>query len=913
MKTPPSIDEMLPDLRSCGEEPERAVASTVREYLGKVREYLIGLHEEGLGGQLVIQKNSDLTDRLVRRLFSLAEESLLADHGELGNGLCIVAVGGFARREMSIHSDVDLLVAYKGELSPYVTAISERLQYWMWDAGLTVGCATRTPGQTVALGWEDNTVRTAVLTARFLCGDGEFFHEFSDAIRKELLPNLEEFIDAQFHQVKERHKRYGESAFLLQPNMKEGVGGLRDYHSAFWVTRVAHPTTRDLEDFLHVGLLTESEMREYREALNFIWRTRNELHYRTKRCTDQMSFELQELLAEGLEYGTSGESHAELPVERFMRDYYRHARAIENYSELIMQLCRARVRKTPDEPETREVEDGFRISNGYLEIPHTQHLRESPVRLLTAFAVSQDHDVPLSRMACRMVRHNLDLVDDAYRRDPEACDAFLKILSGDNRVMRSLMTMNDEGLMAAYLPEWQNIRYRWQHVVYHTYTVDVHTIFLIEELRRLGKGEYEHALPLLTELMLGVVDHAVLFIGCLYHDIGKGLGGDHSSLGTEMARDLVQRLGLSPERQARVLFLVKHHLLMSHLAQRRDLSDPSLILKFAQTCGDRKNLRNLYLLTFADIRASSQDAWTDWKGQLLTELFERTTELLEVGPHTRDRAVEMIEARVEIRRDGARGELRGLGVSDAKISDYFESMPRRYFIAHTPRQIARHARVVMRFAEGGLMSTSFREMRGDFSEFILCVKDTRALYSKVAGVLTSLQLNILGSHVYTSRSGFALEIYRLTTPKGGREEIEMAWSEFEEALQRVLSCQEEVENMVEIRRGARRHRKLPSQGKTSVVISNDESDFYTIADVTADDRIGLLYDLTTAISDCGLNIYVSKAATILDQVTDTFYLKDDAGKKVIDPERIDALRSALLEAAELGRGHDGGAGTTRGG
>lgn len=895
---PPSIDEMLPDLRSCGDEPERAVAATVRDYLGQVREYLVGLHQEGNGGQLVVQKNSDLMDRLVRRLFNLAEESLLADNGELERGLCVVAVGGFARREMSIHSDVDLLVAYQGELTPYVSSISERLQYWMWDAGLTVGCATRTPAETVTLGWEDNTVRTAVLSARFLCGDGEFFHEFSDAIRKELLPDLEEFMDAQLMQVKERHKRYGESAFLLQPNLKEGVGGLRDYHAAFWVARAAHPTTRDLEDFLHVGLLTESEMREYREALNFVWRTRNELHYRTRRCNDQMSFELQEALAEGLGYGVTGAAEGALPVERFMGDYYRHVRAIENYSELIMQLCRKRVRRDAVTPTSEEVEDGFRITDGELEIPHNQHLRERPVRMLSAFVVSQTHDVPLSRMARRMIRHNLDLIDDEYRRDPEAAQAFLDILSGENRVMRSLMTMNEEGVMVAYLPEWENILYRWQHVVYHTYTVDVHSIFLIEELRRLGKREYEHALPLLTELVSSVDDHAVLFIGCLYHDIAKGLGGDHSDLGVPRARALVERLGLSPERQKRVLFLVQHHLLMSHLAQRRDLSDPHLILNFAQTCGDRTNLRNLYLLTFADIRASSQDAWTDWKGQLLAELFERTAELLEVGPYRVDRAMEMIEARVEIRRDGARGELRGLGFSDAKISEYFEAMPRRYFISHTPRQIARHARVVMRFADDGVMSTSFREMRGDFTEFILCVKDTRGLYSKVAGVLTSLQLNILGAHVYTSREGFALEIYRLTTPKGGREEIEMAWSDFEKTLARVLRGEADVADMVASRRGGRPPRKLPSQGKASVEIANEESDFYTIVDVTADDRIGLLYDLTDAISRCDLSIYISKAATVLDQVTDTFYLKDEDRKKLVDPGRIEALRSSLLEAAE---------------
>ncbi len=912
MKPVPSIDEYLPDLRSCGPEPEKGIALRLKQYLAEVRDYLADYHRETASGQKVIEKNSDLIDRVVRRLFALAEEGLRADGGQLESGLCVVAVGGYARREMSICSDVDLLIVYEGELTPYVTAISERLQYWMWDAGLTVGCATRTAGDTVSLGWEDNTVRTAVLSARFLCGDGEFFHSFSDTIRRELLPDLEEFVDAQFRARHERYLRYGESAFLLQPNLKEGVGGLRDYHTAFWVARAAQPMTRDMEDFLHFGLLTEAEMREYRAALDFVWRVRNQLHLDTGRCSDQMSFELQEQVAEALGYGSISDGGAELSVEGFMRDYYRHVRAIENYSDLVMEQCRARVRKNADEPEAREVEHGFRLVGDHLEIRHFQDLREHPVRLLEVFSVAQKYDVPLSRMARRMVRQNLDLIDDAYRRDPECSAAFLAILSGENRVMRSLVTMNEEGVMAAYVPEWDHIVCRWQHVIYHTYTVDIHSIFLVEELRRLGKEEYEFQVPDLTELMHSVIDTGVLFLGCLFHDIGKGLGGDHSHKGIPRTEQFLDRLGLEPERRERVIFLVKYHLLMSHLAQRRDLSDSRLILDFARVCGDRKNLRNLYLLTFADVRASSRDAWTSWKGQLLRELFERTAELLEVGADNPEKAMELIEARVEVRRDGARGELRARGMDDTLISEYFDAMPRRYFISHTPRQIARHAEVVVEYGVDNVMSTANREMRGDFTEFIICTRDVQGLYSKVAGVFTACRINILGSHVYTAKSGFALEIYRLKTPTGGREERELAWSELRELLESVIKGERDVAEILSQRGGFRRRTQLPSRKSPTVIVSNEESEFYTIADVTTDDRTGLLYDLTDAIAHHGLDIYISKAATILDQVTDTFYLKDARGKKVSDPQVIVELQADLMEAAGRGDGASTGGGEARG-
>jgi len=905
----PSIDEHLRDLGAAGSAPDLEVPSRVRAYVEVVREHLASLHRKPDSGQIVNEANSDLTDRLVRRLFSLAEERVLDEGGEIETGLVVVAVGGYARREMSIHSDVDLLVLYRDELSPYVTAVAERLQYWLWDAGLSVGCATRTIADTVALGQEDDTVRTAVLTARFLCGDGEFFHEFADTIRGELLPDTEEFIRSRIENMSARHLQYGESLFLLQPNIKEGAGALRDYHTAFWVARGSQPTIRDHEDFLHFGLLTEPEMREYHGALEFLWRARNELHLLARRCDDQMSFELQEQVAEGLGYGSAEPEQAELPVECFMRDYYLAARNIKNYSDLVIEQCMARTTRSSASRGPRdqqEVEDGFRLASGQVEIPHAGHLRERPLRLISVFEVAQKYKMPLSRMARRLLRENLDLVDDAFRSNPENGACFLGLLKGDHRVMRTLTTMNEEGLLAAYLPEWEHIVCRWQHVIYHTYTVDVHSIFLVEELRRLWQGKYEAMLPALTDLMHAVEDREALYLGCLLHDIGKGFGGHHSAKGAKRARPCVERLGMSPERVDRVIFLVEHHLLMSHIAQRRDLSDPKLILQFAQVCGDRTNLRNLYLTTFADIRASSRDAWTDWKGQLLGELFERTAEFLETGAKDQAAAMALTERRVEVRRDSALAELRGLGVAESKIHSFFDAMPRRYFISHTPRQIARHAKVVVRFGGERRISTAFRVIRGDFTEFILCVEDVHGLYSRVAGALTACGVNILGSHVYTSRTGFALEIYRVTTPSGGREERDLAWRHFEGVLEQVLAGEAEVGELI-TRRGRPVGRTLPpSRKEPSAMVSNAESEFYTIADVAADDRPGLLYDLTRTIARYGLSIYISKAATIRDQVTDTFYLKTPEGKKVTDTKLIRRLQADLLEAARDGDEKPGG-------
>jgi [protein-PII] uridylyltransferase len=641
-------------------------------------------------------------------------------------------------------------------------------------------------------------------------------------------------------------------------------------------------------------------MADYHAALEFLWHIRNELHLISKRANDQMSFELQERIAESIGFTAVEANATELPVESFMREYYRHAHAVQNFSELVIEQCHARV---SDSERTREivlVEEGFRLAGGQLEIPHASLLREDPIRLLRVFRIAQEHDVPLSRMARRLVRENLKGIDDRMRHAPEAAAVFFEILDAEQRVMRTLMTMNEVGLLAAYLPEWAHIVNRWQHVLYHTYTVDVHSIFLVEELRRLWRGKYEAALPELTELIRGVDDRPVLFLGCLLHDIGKGFGGGHSQKGVERSRPCIARLGLSEERQSRILFIVEHHLLMSHLAQRRDLSDPRLILEFAQVCGDRTNLRNLYLATFADIRASSPDAWTPWKGQLLRELFERTAEFLETGSTDAADAMELIEARVEVRRETAASELEELGVGRTKIDSFFDVMPRRYFISHTPRQIARHAQVALRYGDDRLFTTAFRQMRGGFTEFILCTSDIHGLYGKVAGTLTACGLNILGSHVYTTRSGLALEVYRLSTPPGGHEELALGWRELEDRLRAVLSGTAQVADWLRSRRRPTGLGALPSVEPPVVEVSNDESDFYTIADVSANDRIGLLYDLATAIGDLGLEIYISKAATIRDQVADTFYLKDREGSRIRDREKLVELQARLFEAA-LGR------------
>ncbi len=890
----PSLDHFIPPYASGDERESRETAAAARGYLAELRSFLAERQRMGDSGQTVNMLHADAVDRLLRRLYEVAEFAYYADEGELDARVSIAAVGGYARREMAIGSDVDLLFLHDGaEISPYAARIAEWIQYCLWDAGLEVGAALRNLDETIALGHEDLTAKTTILGARFLAGDPTLFHQFTTAVRDRLIPDVGAFLAELREAWQARHAKFGDSLYLLQPNLKEGAGGLRDYHTAWWAVRASEPLFQGLEDLLHVGLLTESEMAEYRSALQFLWRVRNQLHLTTKRKTDQMSFELQESLAEALGFGSGVGRDGDLPVERFMREYYLHARAVQNFSEIVVEQCLARTRAHRGAPETQAAEDGFRVAVDHLEIPHASQLRENPVRLLTAFAVAQDHDVPLSRTARRYIREHLHLIDEDFQRSPEAAEAFLRILSSRHRVMRTLMMMNEVGLLGRYLPEWDHIVCRWQHVIYHTYTVDVHSIFLVEELRRLWRGKYEQALPELTELVRGVPDLSVLYLGCLLHDIGKGLGGDHSGKGADLAQRCCERLGLAEERTRRVVFIVRWHLLMSHVAQRRDLADPKVIVDLAQTCGDRENLHNLYLATFADMRASSAQAWTEWRYGLLKELFERTSEFLESGGDDPRLAQSQIDARVETRREQAARELAGLGVAEARIAEFFEMMPRRYFVSHTPRQIARHARVVLSLGPDDVHASAVRTMRGGFSEYILCTRDVRRLYSDVAGSLTAVGINILGSNVYTSRTGLALEVYRVSTPEGGAEEQQSRWDELEHVVGQVLTGDAPVDELI-----ARRSRPVgrtlpPSPRPGRVSLRNDVSDFYTVVDVNANDRPGLLYDLTRTLAAHDLEIFLSKATTVLDQVADTFYVKGPKAKKLTDEDALARLAADL--------------------
>ena len=874
----------------------------VRAYLEAVRKYLLDLHDQSVPARRVNEEHADLMDRLIRKLFRLAEDRYFTSFPRLNVRVALLAVGGYGRRELSLASDIDLLFLYRGKMNPYVETLAEAIPTRLWDARLAVGVATRTVQQCMRLGKKDVVTLTSYLDARFLIGDPELYTELDNEVCRYLKNHSSDFIRDKTNEQRVRHERMGESLFLLQPNVRESVGGLRDNHTALWTARAVRWEARRPEHLLLHGFIDAAELEDLLAALDFLWRLRNQLH-RGARKDDRLHFEAQDQLARHFGYK---EKDGQLGIEQLMSAYYRHARTVHRVSgrAIAHAVTLDRKRGGGRVRPPRSIEEGFAIVDERLEIPSPLLLQERPMRLLSVFTASQQHDVELSARALRLVRQHIHMVDDAFRVDPEAAALFRQILSAPRRVYRSLIVMDEIGLLGAYLPEFGKLVALWQNDMYHTYTVDVHSLFLVEQLRRLTRGRFIEELPLATEMVRDVRHRDVLFLSCILHDIGKGQGGGHSEKGARLVAEIGERLALEPVEVETIEFLVRHHLTMSSMAERRDVHDPRQILKLANLVGNRRLLRALYLLTIADIRSVSPVAWTTWKAGLLEALYRNTAEWLEARA-TDETAPQFFLERAMERVASSQKEvveiLSGAGISSTQTTDFLENMPRRYLLNHGPDEIAAHVKAALDFLssgrEVGVYPFPAQAGKEVFWGLVVVARDRPGLFSNVAGVLAACGRNILAAQVYTNRKSLAVEIYEVDPIAGGTTEEEDERQRIESRLHKVLTGEQAVRALLASRGGVQP--RVLRVKPPSVRIANDESDFYTVIDVTANDRLALLYDITRTLSEFELDVVMSRVSTRANQITDAFYVTDD-GHKIAEGKRQKQIEEGLLRA--LGQG-----------
>jgi [protein-PII] uridylyltransferase len=864
-----------------------------REYLARARDLLFEQYLAGASGRAIVEAQTRIVDHVVQTLFAASRASYAERYTTLDQRLTLAAQGGYGRGELNPCSDIDLLFLYPHRPDSFVETVTEKMLYTLWDTGLTVGHGVRNLRECVRLAARDLKVKTSLLDTRFLAGDPGLYEEFSATMEDEVLKrNAQRFFREKVQENVDRHRRYGDSVYLVEPQIKEGEGGLRDIHTAMWLAKVKYKLHR-LDELVQKGVITEREQAEIVAAQDFLWRVRNGMHFRSGQHQDQLTFELQERISDDLGYRDV--EHAK-GVEQFMRAYYLHAANVNRFSDEVILRCldRPSPYRFLGRLGGREIRPGVRVTADELVIGDAAIFRTDPSLLVRAFSDSQRHGVALSNATRRLIRTHAFLLDAEARRSRATAAAFLDVLGWKTSVCDTLVEMHKLEVLDHLLPEFARLRCMAQYDRYHIYTVDEHTLRGVYFLEQLRHGEFKAALPQLTEVMRNVDKIELLYLAMFYHDAGKGLGGDHSNRGAAMAADVAQRLHLNDDDAEILAKLVRHHLLMHRLATRRDIHDPKLVLEFAHTLGSPEVLNLLYVLTFADLNATNPVLWNSWQDMLLGELYVLATEAFE-----RDLA-EMPEQSGRADRVRAR-VAEAVGAAGGRALERFlADMPDRYFLTTPEEVVPRHFDLVRRAEETPLVAHVEHFPEREFSEFTVVTRDQPGLFAKLTGVLRAQGMNIVGATITTGGSGTVIDVFRVShLEKAAIARSDDRWERIELAAAKVVAGELDVEEMVRVAaRPSVLGEKIVPHVSTSVEIDNRVSEHFTVIEVHTRDRVGVLFAITNAIYHLGLSIHLAKISTTVDRVMDVFYVTDVRGHKIEDPAALEWLRQELLAEIE---------------
>ena len=843
-------------------------------------------HAEGASGQESVRAHARLIDDVVLALTRL----LAADGARAGlvpTPLAVMALGGYGRGELNLQSDVDLMVIYEGELSPYVQRAMQELLYTLWDLGLQVGHSLRSLDDCVAMARTDFSSRTSMQEARFLAGDRRLFARFQRVLRENVYRrDFGKFLETTLTERDQRYRKFGASPYIGEPNVKESAGGLRDMHTAMWLG-AAKFGARTLRELADKGLITPREQAAADAALTFLWRVRNELHFFSGHKNDVLGRDLQPRIAKNLGYENDETS---LGVERFMHDYYLHARVIHRVSRRLIARCQETLsRRGSAERRQRQqaLADGLVFFDGALHLADRdpRRLREDATRLMKVFWHLHRLGCELSLDLERAVEDALHLVDDGFRRSPLVRDLFLDVCRNWGRVAQTFSEMHEIGLLGRYLPEFGALTCLVQYDVYHRFSADQHSLFAVEHLEALAPGqsaESEGAALVFNE----VEKPELLMLGMLLHDIGKAQGHGHVAKGIPLVRALTARMGLDPADAGAVEFLVAHHLTMSHVAQRRDIDDPKTVADFAATAGDPQRLRMLYLLTYADMRAVGPGVLTPWQARILHELYARALARLTGGRVARPNRTQLVG-----RLHAAVGEdleLQAVKAHLAMVTD-------RYLASTSVQRMAEHLRMLRRLEGASVVTELFHHPDLGSSDLVVVTRDVPGLFALIAGTLAAHGVNIISAQIHTRADGIAIDTFQVNDPLGETLTSKARWTRLLDALRAVLTGEERVETLLERRRAAGRA-PASAAGPPKITLDNQLSDAATVLEVKCPDRLGLLYLITRTLSALGLDIASARIATEIDQAFDTFYVHDRQGRKLEAPETLARVREALAEA-----------------
>ena len=861
--------------------------------------------DETASGAEVVRANCYLTDQIIRVIYDYVTTRVYRlGNRSKGERLALAALGGYGRSELAPQSDVDLLFVLPYKMTPHHEQVVEAMLYLLWDLGFKVGHAVRSVAVCLRLAKSDMTIRTSLLEMRFLWGDQPLYAELKKRFQKEIVARgPTKFIEAKLAERDERHGRLGASRYVLEPNIKDGKGGLRDLHTLFWITRYVYHVA-SMSELVERGVFTKAEMKRFIKARNFLWTLRCHLHYLTGRPEERLTFDVQKELAPRMGYT----AHAgTLDVERLMKHYFLVAKDVGDLTRIFCAAIeaehnrRSRFRLNPLRRNRRI--GGFRVEGDRLSVAKPEVFAEKPIEMLRIFKVAQENDLDIHPAALRAITQNLRRVKQ-LRPDPEANRIFLDILTSPNDPETALRRMNEAGVFGRFVPDFGRVVAQMQYNMYHHFTVDEHTIFAIGILHRIEKGGLSEEAPIASEVVHEVLSRRVLYLAVLLHDIAKGRGGDHSELGAEIAYKLCPRLGLTDEETETVAWLVLHHLAMSDMAFKRDIDDPQTIQGFADLMQSMERLRLLLVLTVADIRAVGPGTWNAWKAALLRELYWRTEEVLTGGL-----AAEGREERVVLAKDSLVTALDDWPAADVR-AHLVRGTPAYWLSLDTDTHV-HHAQLVRRAEAAGTPLTvdtridRYREV----TEVTIYTADTPGLFSRIAGAIAVAGGSIDAAKIFTLANGMALDTFFVRDAQGGPFDRPSKLARLSSAVERTLSGQ--LDPMAEL---ARRKSTIASRYQVfkvapRVLIDNRASARYTVVEVNGRDRPGLLYQVTLALTGLKLMIHSAKISTYGERAVDVFYVADARGGKVEGAARQNRVRGVLLEALQAadGKAKSGGA------
>lgn len=865
--------------------PDRTQAGdTVKAFRAALSEANQALRQRFLNGAPVpelLHERAAFIDGLLLEIWTKAWGNAAPD------GAALVAVGGYGRGELHPCSDIDLLILLDQDRHDTFQSPIERFIGLLWDIGLQIGHSVRSVQECVDTARQDITIATTLMEARLLSGPAGLFDSLRSAIRPEHIWPVKEFFEAKWQEQIRRHHKYHDTAYNLEPNIKDGPGGLRDIQTLAWVTQ-RHFASSTLHDLVGRGFLSVGEYASLIEGRDFLWRIRYALHDLTGRREDRLVFDHQRVLAAQFGYRNDGPS---LAVEQFMKLYYRTVMELSRLNEMLLQHFQEAILYADSPHRIVSINKRFQVRDDFIEVSHEKVFKHYPFALLEIFLLLAQHPEikGVRATTVRLIRDHRHLIDETFRADLRCRTLFMELLRQPHGIAHELSRMNRYGILAAYLPAFGNIVGQMQHDLFHVYTVDEHTLFLIRNLRRYSAPEYAHELPLCSTIFQRLPKPEILYLAGLFHDIAKGRGGDHSELGADDATAFCLLHGMSQYDARLVAWLVKHHLIMSTTAQRHDIADPEVVSAFAGRVGDQAHLNYLYLLTVADIRATNPALWNSWKDALLTELYLSTTLALRRGlENPIDRAELISETQHQ-----ALQKLQALGVDPAAAQGCWAELGDEYFLRYSADEIAWHTQAICAGQVQLLPLILMRQSpeRGG-TELFIYTHDQDRLFAATTGVLDQLGLTIVDARIITARNGYTVNTYIVLEESGEPIAGAARSAEIAALLKRQL-----VQSPLPVQRISRRPRRqlqhfpIPTQ----IAFSADPRNRRTVLEIVTADRPGLLSDVGRAFMDCKIRLQNAKIATFGERAEDIFFITDSHNRPITSESDLARLRDTLTE------------------